>query len=214
MQPTASLNRENYTAFDGLRSYAAIGIVLMHVYYNFYHNLSHNLLNLTIMPWLSDLTLLFMVVSAFSMCCGYYDRIKMGTITPVQFYTKRYHRIWPFFTLMVIIDIVLEPSLSTFYQAFADLTLCFNLLRNPAIEVIGVGWFVGIIFTFYMLFPFFVFLMENKRKAWRTLALSIAFAFIAIQAFNGEKQQFINANIINVAPFLWPAVWSGCTACR
>lgn len=35
---------------------------------------------------------LIMIISAFSMCCGYYERIKSGAITPAKFYAKRYHR--------------------------------------------------------------------------------------------------------------------------
>ena len=47
---------------------------------------------------------LIMIISAFSMCCGYYERIKSGTITPAKFYAKRYHRAWPFFAMMVMIS--------------------------------------------------------------------------------------------------------------
>lgn len=32
--------------------------------------------------------------------------------------------------------------------------MCFNLLPNPDIAVIGVGWFLGTVLTFYMLFPY------------------------------------------------------------
>ncbi|WP_158223266.1 hypothetical protein [Fibrobacter sp. UWS1] len=47
----------------------------------------------------------------------------------------------------------MKPSISELYQAFADLTLAFNLLPNPDISVIGVGWFLGLVFLFYMIFP-------------------------------------------------------------
>ena len=41
--------------------------------------------------------------------------------------------------MMVMISFAMAPSWSTFCQSFADLTMCFNLLPNPNIEVIGVG---------------------------------------------------------------------------
>ena len=173
----------------------------MHVYYNLGVYGDGNVFTNALMPWLSDLTLLFMVVSAFSMCCGYYERIKTGAITPSAFYSKRYQRVWPFFAMMVAIDFVMEPSVSTFYQSFANLSMCFNLLKNPEIEVIGVGWFLGIVFTFYLLFPFFTFLLDSKKRAWKTFGLTLAFAYIAIQAFNGDNAGFNRSNIINVAPF-------------
>ncbi len=196
--------RENYAALDGLRAYAAVGIVLMHVRYNVAVRPSVNVLTETVMPWFSDFTLLFMMVSAFSMCCGYYERVKSGAITPQKFYAKRYGRTWPFFAMMVCIAFAMEPSWSTFCQSFANLTMCFNLLPNPDIEVIGVGWFLGTVFTFYMLFPFFTFLLDSKKRGWMVLALSIAFCYIAITYF-GTPEMVVRPvgryNIVYSAPF-------------
>lgn len=87
--------------------------------------------------------------------------MKSAAITPANFYTKRYHRTWSFFAMMVMISFVMEPSWSTFCQSFADLTMCFNLLPNPNIEMIGVGWFLGTVFTFYMLFLSLDFIKEE-----------------------------------------------------
>lgn len=134
------------------------------------------------------------------MCCGYYERVKSGAITPAKFYAKRYHRTWPFFAMMVMISFAMEPSWSTFCQSFADLTMCFNLLPNPNIEVIGVGWFLGTVFTFYMLFPFFTFLLDNKKRGWMVLLLSLVFCYIAIEQFNNGGG-FNRVNIINSAPY-------------
>ena len=155
-------------------------------------------------PWFTNFTLLFMIISAFSMCCGYYERIKSGVITPAKFYAKRYHRTWPFFAMMVMISFVMDPSWSTFCQSFADLTMCFNLLPNPNIEVIGVGWFLGTVFTFYMLFPFFTFLLDNKKRGWMVLLLSLVFCYIAIAYFGTPDfvvKPIDKVNIIYSAPF-------------
>lgn len=199
--PPISNTRENYSSLDGLRAYAAIGIVLMHVQANMLANKpSENLLTADVIPWFTNFTLLFMIISAFSMCCGYYERVKSGAITPAKFYSKRYQRTWPFFALMVAIDFVMEPSWNTFSQCFADLTMCFNLLPNPKIEVIGVGWFLGTVFTFYMLFPFFTFLLDNKKRGWMVMLLSLVFCYIAIELFNNGSS-FNRVNIINSAPF-------------
>jgi len=172
----------------------------MHVMANMAVKPSDNFVTNAVIPWFTNFTLLFMMISAFSMCCGYYERVKSGAITPAKFYAKRYHRIWPFFAMMVMISFVMEPSWSTFCQSFADLTMCFNLLVNPAIEVIGVGWFLGTVFVFYMLFPFFTFLLDNKRRGWMLLFLSLAFSYIAISQFNNGGG-FNRVNIINSAPF-------------
>lgn len=66
---------ERYGALDGLRVYAAIGIVLMHVLSNIGVKPSENYMTETLIPWFTDFTLMFMVVSGFSLCCGYYDKV-------------------------------------------------------------------------------------------------------------------------------------------
>ena len=172
----------------------------MHVLANLVIKPSDNFLTSSVIPWFTNFTLLFMIISAFSMCCGYYGRVKSGAITPAEFYSKRYHRTWPFFAMMVMISFAMEPSWSTFCQSFADLTMCFNLLPNPNIEVIGVGWFLGTVFTFYMLFPFFTFLLDNKKRGWMVLLLSLVFCYIAIEQFNNGGG-FNRVNIINSAPY-------------
>ena len=176
----------------------------MHVQANMAIKPSVNVLTSDVIPWFTNFTLLFMIISAFSMCCGYYERVKTGTITPAKFYAKRYHRTWPFFAMMVVISFVMEPSWSTFCQSFADLTMCFNLLPNPNIEVIGVGWFLGTVFTFYMLFPFFTFLLDNKKRGWMVMLLSLVFCYITITYFGTPDfvvKPIDKVNIIYSAPF-------------
>ncbi len=176
----------------------------MHVQANMAVKPNANVLTSEVIPWFTNFTLLFMIISAFSMCCGYYERVKSGSITPAKFYSKRYHRTWPFFAMMVAISFVMEPSWSTFCQSFADLTMCFNLLPNPNIEVIGVGWFLGTVFTFYMLFPFFTFLLDNKKRGWMVLLLSLLFCYIAITYFGTSDfvvKPIDKVNIIYSAPF-------------
>lgn len=109
--PTSANVRENYSSLDGLRAYAAVGIVLMHVLANLMIKPSDNILTGNVIPWFTNFTLLFMIISAFSMCCGYYERIKSGAITPAKFYAKRYHRTWPFFAMMVMISFVIGTIL-------------------------------------------------------------------------------------------------------
>lgn len=143
-----------YTSLDGLRAYSAVGIVMMHVLANIMMKPSSNYVTDTIIPYFTNFTLLFMIISAFSVCCGYYDRVKNGQIRPNEFYSKRYKRLLPFFALMVVISVILDPNYRALCEGFADFTLCFNLLPNPQIETVGVGWFIGTVFTFYLLFPF------------------------------------------------------------
>lgn len=215
-----------YSSLDGLRAYAAIGIMMMHVRANVAVTPSSGFIYGTLIPSLTHFVFLFLVISAFALCCGYYEKFKMGAITPNVFYKKRYSRILPFFAILVLIDtvvphapnkfemsqmamgVVAETGLSGFlhslYDGFAELTLAFNLLPNPK-PPIGVAWFLGVIFLFYMIFPFYVFMMDNKKRAWVSVIICYLFSFMAVDYFLTDK--FINwemtrHSIVYDAPFL------------
>lgn len=158
-----------------------------------------------LIPWFTQLVLLFFMVSAFSMCCGYYERMKNGGITPSKFYAKRYKRVLPFFALLCMLDVAMSRTWESLAEAFMDMTLVFNLLPNPDIKVIGVGWFLGIIFVFYILFPFFVFLLDNKRRAWMVFVLSLVINLLCLTYFFTDKFIDFKAgrhNILYSSPLL------------
>lgn len=180
-----SINKEGmnrYTSVDGIRSVAAVGIVLMHVRANGSYSIEGTLFN-RIIPFFTNFVFLFMIASAFSLCCGYYERIFRGDSAISDFYRKRYAKIFPFFAILVALDCLLSPSPDALTEAFADLTLCFGLLPNANISVIGVGWFLGTVFVFYMLFPFFCFLIRTKKSAWVTFCISILYNIACTEYF-------------------------------
>lgn len=151
------------------------------------------------------MSVFFMIISGFVLCCGYYDRMKNGLVSLNDFYSKRYKRILPFFALLCVMDLIANFSKENLAEAFMNCTLVFGLLPNPDIKVIGVGWFLGIIFLFYMLFPFFVFLLDNKRRAWGVFCISLAIAFLCQEYFFTETFVLSSPgkrNILYCVPFL------------
>lgn len=187
------MKRENYNSLDGLRAYSAVGIAMMHFLANIKSGqLSWMPANLVI-GFFTDFVYLFFMVSAFSMCCGYYERVKNGQVSMNEFYAKRYKRIWPYFALLCLIGLAFDHTIGGVWQTFADLTLCFNLLPNPDIQIIGVGWFLGLVFLFYIMFPFFTFLINSKKRAWFVLAVAIAFHFIG--RFYFFKEPFVDFEV-------------------
>ena len=171
------MKNRRYDSISGLRSFSAIGIVLMHVLTNGNYRVSGILFD-RLIPSFTDLVFLFMMISSFSMCCGYYDKIMNCKITPVEFYSKRLRKVWPFFALLTVMDLVISPSMEAVYEGFANLTLCFGLLPNANISVIGVGWTLGMIFVFYMLFPFFCYLISDKKRAWFSFCIALVFHYL------------------------------------
>lgn len=163
---------KRYSSLDGLRAYSAIGVAMMHVLKNGGYEIGSRAIDAFISS-LGDLVYLFMVLSAFSMCCGYYERFAGGSVSLEQFYARRFKKAWGFFALICCVDVVFSPSRGTIYELVANLTLCFGLLPNSNMSVVGVGWFLGLIFVFYFVFPFFVFLLQKKKRAWGTLIVAM-----------------------------------------
>lgn len=100
-----------------------------------------------LIPSFTNLVFLFMMVSGFGMCCGYYQKIVDQKISVEDFYKKRYIKIWPYFALLCALDFVISPSKESLFEVFANLTLCQGLLPNAKISVIGVSWTLAVIFT-------------------------------------------------------------------
>ena len=183
-------NSKRYDSIDGLRAFSAIGIVLMHVLANGNYSLDGFAFD-RLIPSFTNLVFLFMIISAFLMCCGYYDRIINNEITVGEFYGKRYAKVWPFFALLCVLDLIASPSVNSLYEVFANLTLCFGLLPNAKISVIGVGWFLGLVFVFYLIFPFFCYLISDKRRAWFSFVVSLVFNLFCADYFGIERTNFM-----------------------
>ena len=203
--PPPHVNNVKYNNINGLRALSAVGIAIMHYQANISVKPELGWFSDKLMPWFTWFVVLFFMISGFALCCGYYGRMKNGQVSLNDFYSKRYKRILPFFCLLCVLDLIVDFSKENLAQAFMNCTLVFNLLPNPDIKVIGVGWFLGLIFLFYMLFPFFVFLLDNKRRAWSVFGISLVVNFLCQEYFFTEA--FVDFhpsrhNILYSAPFL------------
>ncbi len=163
---------ERYDNLDGLRTISCIGIIAMHVKANADYQISGYVFDSIIPSW-SLFVYLFLLISGFGMFCGYYERFRNNTVDVNQFYQKRYKKILPFFLSLIIIDVIIEHSVTHIIEGLTEATLVFGLLPNNQPNVIGVAWTLGVIFLFYMLFPFFVWLCWNKKRAWFGFIVSI-----------------------------------------
>lgn len=187
-----------FEAINGLRAFSAIGILMMHVQSNANYQISGFVYD-ELIPSFTNLVFLFMIISSFGMCCGYYEKIINQKISFEEFYRKRYAKIWPFFALLCIIDLIISPSLNSLYEVFANLTLCFGLLPNVNMSVIGVGWFLGTVFVFYLVFPFFCYLISNKWRAWSSLIIALIFNYISDVYFNVGRSNIVYSAVFFLA---------------
>lgn len=193
-----SIKMDRYEGIDGLKAYAIIGIVLMHVLSNGKYALDGFVFE-QLIPSFTNLVFLFMMVSGFGMCCGYYQKIVDRKISMEEFYAKRYMKIWPYFALLCVLDFVISPSKNSLFEVFANLTLCQGLLPNISISVIGVSWTLAVIFVFYMLFPFFCFLIGSKKRAWGVAFVALVFNYLCVAFFDVGRKNIVYDMIYFIA---------------
>ena len=84
----------------------------------------------------------------------------------------------------------MSPGRASLIEGFADVTLLFGLFPNN-ITVIGVGWFLGLIFAFYLIFPFFCVLVKSRKRAWATFAVSLLLNYAGGSYFGIGKTNIV-----------------------
>lgn len=182
---------ERYDALDGLRVVAMFGILFMHVLANLSYRDEMKLLYRYIV-YFGDFTALFMIVSAFSVNCGYFKRVINGSFSDIEyFYRKRYRKLFPFFAILTVAEVVSSFSYSSIYEGIANFTMVFGLIPHEHMTTVGVGWTLGVIFVFYLLYPFFAFCMKDKKRFTLMFIASIFFAFIGNEYFGLGKVDFL-----------------------
>lgn len=201
------MSRERFENLDGLRAFACLGIIAMHIKANTDYNITGWFYQTFISSW-TLFVYLFLLISGFGMFCGYYERFLLGEINLNDFYSKRYKKIFPFFTFLIILDNVVERSAAHIIEGLTEMTLVFGLLPNNELSTIGVGWTLGVIFLFYMLFPFFVWLCWTKKRAWISFFVSILLnVFCEIYFFS---ERFVIASYTSRHSFLYCAPFFFC----
>lgn len=181
--------KKTYYGIDWLRAIACIGIALMHIRANSTYQVSGFLYN-KVIPSLTDFVYLFMAISAFGMCCGYYEKVRSGRVNWTDFYKKRYIKILPFFAVLIVIDLVMSFSTDSLLEGLTEITLLHGFVPQ-SLSVIGVGWYLGTVFVFYLIFPFFCTLIQNKKTAWFAFAISIGLHYICANYFLLDRHNIV-----------------------
>ena len=194
-----------YKNLDVIRTIACLGIVLVHVLKNI--TISRlpdgqifNFIFNSILLKLEKFVSLFFILSGFSISCGYYNKIKNSEISMIVFYKRRLKKIYPLFALLVIVEsfyLLLTQSGNfgnTLMECIADLSLSFAFLPFSNLTIVGVGWALGVIFAFYMIYPFLVFATCDKKNCWIILLFSIILSYGSRNYFSYHGV-YPNANI-------------------
>ena len=78
---------------------------------------------------------LLLILSGFAMFCGYYERIKNNQISPNDFYKKRYKKLFPYMTFVLLIYILIERMIPSTIEALTESTLIFRTKRRACITL-------------------------------------------------------------------------------
>lgn len=178
--------KKTYNNIDALRTFGCLAIIFWHVLANSNYKLG-GVIPERIIPSFNYLVYLFMLISGFGMCNGYYKRVHDGALDVNKFYVRRYKKNVPFLAMVVMLDCLMSFSLENLYEAFIEVTMLFGFLPNNNLSVIGVAWTLGVIFVFYIIFPYFVFLLYSKKRAWFSLVVSLLITYMCQIYFMTDK---------------------------
>lgn len=190
---------KKYRNIDALRSFGCLAIIAWHVKAN--TNFNGGLLTEKIIPSFDYLVYLFMIISGFGMCNGYYQKLKDGNYDLNKFYSRRYKKTVPFFSILIIMNCILEFNRESIFEGLMEITMLFGFLPNNSLSVIGVAWTLGAIFAFYIIFPFVVFLLNDKRKGIISLIVALGITYMCQSYFMTEK--FVTSNFTMRHSFLF-----------
>ena len=179
--------QERYNNLDALRAISCLAIIAMHIKANTVFDETLSGIGGNIVSSFTQFVPLFLLISGFGMFCGYYERFKQGTIDCNSFYTRRYKKILPFFAFLMLIDVAVSKNCEHVIEALTQATLVFGLLPNNQPDVIGVGWTLGVIFVFYMLFPFWVFCCWSRKRALYVMAISFILSLFCTGYYFTDK---------------------------
>ena len=74
------MGKKHYGAIDGLRAIACLGIVMMHIKTNNVYSID-GVVYQRVITSLTNFVFLFMEISAFGLCCGYFERMISGKLS-------------------------------------------------------------------------------------------------------------------------------------
>lgn len=72
-------------------------------------------------------------------------------------------------------------------------------VRTVLPKYLGVSWTLAVIFVFYMLFPFFCFLIGNKKRAWGVAVAALMFNWLCSSYFSAGRGNIVYDAIYFIA---------------
>ncbi|MDC1357002.1 acyltransferase [Pseudomonadota bacterium] len=162
--------KERLRSFDFLRGLAILGVVSVHTTQNFTSNIAY-------IDYIFNLgrfgVQLFYFISALTMC--YMWQLRKNEKNKIRnFYIRRFFRIVPLFWIAVFAyTYKQELELTQLqHQIFLSATLLHGL-SSKAINFVPGGWSIFVEACFYLIFPFLIIKIGNRKNIYLFLAVTI-----------------------------------------
>lgn len=197
-----------FEGIEALRAFAAISIILFHMPSSGGAALPESLNFIS--SHFGFGVPLFFVLSGFSMAHGYRNKF-VSTDSLFNYYIRRFFRIAPlFYTILAfqLLNLWINNGITfTIFEILINATFTFNIIPTLTDGIVPASWTIGVEMIFYLLFPLIVIFLDNKRKIFTFLCLTIILASsfsIDMKETQEKLPSFIYHNfIINFPYFIW-----------
>lgn len=147
---------------------------------------------------------LFFLISGYCLCFKYNDNVKY-----FDFLKNRLIKIIPTYYIAIIIwyflvKMGIAPKPIDISAILTHIFLVHNFDNSNFYSISGVFWFLGVLFNFYLIFPFLYKLQSKTKFGLETLALILFVITVCISSFFNIKTHVLNKSIlINLPCFIF-----------
>ena len=166
---------ERIKGLDGVRGFASVGVVAFHVAVLGGYTGQYAMFDRTIGRGDCFVRLFFML-SSFSLMCAYYEQYDEGNFDIEKYVKKRILRIFPVFWVVMIMTILVnayQGGTNNVWEIIGTSSMFFALMPSGQDAIVWGGWSMGIQLIFYLLFPVFLVMTRNRKRAYMSFFLSI-----------------------------------------
>jgi peptidoglycan/LPS O-acetylase OafA/YrhL len=161
--------KPKFAYIDCLRGYAVLMVMICHATYAI-PELPYPVHRLGVFGWFG-VQLFFLASCITLMMSAQYEQGRIGHLHVGDFFIRRFLRIAPMFYLAAALYWIIAPSKDASLEqllaslAFVNAWHPVTTTTTGGWQVVPGSWSVGVEFTFYFLFPFFVSLISSFRRA-------------------------------------------------
>jgi peptidoglycan/LPS O-acetylase OafA/YrhL len=180
---TAASGKPKFAYIDCLRGYAVLMVMVNHVTYAM-PKVPWRVHQLGAFGW-HGVQLFFLASAITLLMSSSYERDRTGQVSASDFFVRRFLRIAPMYYLAALLYWLILPNpLATLPKLLASLLFVnswhpVTTTTTDDWQVVPGGWSIGVEFTFYYLFPFFLAFATSLRRAALVLLVALVAGMIA-----------------------------------